>query len=229
MSAKNIIYRRKSTRSYLDKPIPKEDLMEIVETAGRAPSWSNSQPWEVFVVSGDKLNKLRERWQKEIMTMMSSGNINFDRTDMEFPGYDAWNDAPRSVENMVKFKKELSSQVGISEEEQSKLLGEKNSAFLSAPTVVFLGINKTLGAYSMYDLGAFQQTLLLAAEEKNIDSCPAGAFAMFGDILKEELGVPENVAIATGVALGYGDKEYVLNKRGSMVRMDLDQYARFID
>lgn len=229
MSAKDIIYSRKSTRNFLEKQVPKEDLMEIIETAGRAPSWTNSQPWEVFVVSGEKLNKLREIWKKEMDLLVSTGNMKFDRTDIAFPGYDDWNDAPRAVENMVKFKKELSEQTGLSDAEQSKILGEANSTFLNAPTVVFLGINKTLGPYSMYDLGAYQQTLLLAAEEKNIDSCPAGSFVVFGDILREELDIPNNVSIATGVALGYGDKDFVLNKRDSMIRMELDQYARFYE
>jgi nitroreductase len=175
------------------------------------------------------MNRLRDIWQTELVKMTNSGNINFDRADIKMPGFEDWGDAPRSVENMVKFKSILGKNIGIGAEELAKSLGELTAAFMNAPTVVFLGLNKTLGSYSMFDLGAFQQSLLLAAEEKNIDSCTAGAFAMFGDVLKEELDIPDNISIAIGIALGYGDKEDKINKRKAMIRMDIDQYARFID
>jgi nitroreductase len=47
------IKKRRSVRSYLDKPIEKEKLSEILEAARLAPSASNRQEWR-FVVVRDK-------------------------------------------------------------------------------------------------------------------------------------------------------------------------------
>lgn len=229
MNTKETIYSRKSTRKFLDKQIPKEDLIELMETASRTPSWTNNQPWEVFVVSGEKLDNIKKKYKTEFEAVIKSGGSNFARADIKMPGFDDWNDAPRSVENMVKFKETLALSSGYSQEEFKGVVKDVSTEFFYAPTVVFLGMNKSLTSYSMFDLGAFQQTLLLAAEEKNIDSCTAGLFAMLGDVLKEELEIPDNISIAIGIALGYGDKEAQINKREAMVRMPIDKFVRFHD
>ena len=46
----DLIKSRKSVRSYLDKKIPKEDLLTILQAGHLAPSWMNSQPWKFIVV-----------------------------------------------------------------------------------------------------------------------------------------------------------------------------------
>ena len=38
-----------------ERQIPEETIRELIETAGRAPSWCSCQPWEVYVVTGDKM------------------------------------------------------------------------------------------------------------------------------------------------------------------------------
>ncbi|HKK83034.1 MAG TPA: nitroreductase family protein [Atribacterota bacterium] len=50
------IKKRKSIRSYLEKEIPGNVLLEVLEAARKAPSASNRQPWK-FVVVQDKKQK----------------------------------------------------------------------------------------------------------------------------------------------------------------------------
>jgi len=45
--------RRRSLRSYLDKPVEKEKLDYILECARLAPSWKNMQCWRFVVVEGE--------------------------------------------------------------------------------------------------------------------------------------------------------------------------------
>ena len=53
------IVGRQSTRAFLgDKAVPRELILTILGTAGRAPSGSNIQPWKVWVVTGDAKDKL---------------------------------------------------------------------------------------------------------------------------------------------------------------------------
>ncbi|MCT4614938.1 MAG: nitroreductase [Marinifilaceae bacterium] len=228
MSAKETIYKRRATRAFLDKAIPKEELMEVLETTNRTPSWTNSQPWEVFVVSGEKLKNLKKIWQQEI-SKYTAETMPFNKMDIQFPGYDSWGNAPQAIENMVGFKEKFAKDTGLSQEEFMKIVMESNANFFNAPTIVYLGMKKDLGPYSMFDLGAYQQTLMLAAEDKGLQTCPAGAFVILGDILRRELNIPEDISMALGIAMGYEDKDHLLNKRGPMQRMKIEQYVRIIE
>ncbi|MFC2043862.1 nitroreductase family protein [Chloroflexota bacterium] len=54
----NGIQTRKSFRSLKSTPIHAEMMRRIMEAAGRSPSYTNTQPWEVAVVSGKKKDEL---------------------------------------------------------------------------------------------------------------------------------------------------------------------------
>jgi len=54
------IYRRRSIRNYISRPVETEKLEELLRAAMAAPSAVNSQPWEFVVVTGeDTLARLR--------------------------------------------------------------------------------------------------------------------------------------------------------------------------
>ena len=54
MEAIECIKTRMSIRKFRHGPVPKNILTEIINTAQRSPSYKNSQPWEVVIVSGEK-------------------------------------------------------------------------------------------------------------------------------------------------------------------------------
>ena len=45
-----IILGRRSIRGYQEKNIPDDILTSILEAARWAPSWANTQPWEIVVI-----------------------------------------------------------------------------------------------------------------------------------------------------------------------------------
>ncbi|MFH1311769.1 MAG: nitroreductase family protein [Candidatus Eisenbacteria bacterium] len=51
MDAIDALKGRRSIRSYEDKPVPREMLEEIIDTARLAPTANNLQPWEFIVVT----------------------------------------------------------------------------------------------------------------------------------------------------------------------------------
>ena len=56
------ICQRRSIRSFLDKPVDTEILVELVKLAMAAPSASNSQPLEFIIITEeDKLAAIREK------------------------------------------------------------------------------------------------------------------------------------------------------------------------
>ena len=50
MKLDEAIYGRRSIRKYIDKPVSREDIMEIVKAGIAAPSWRNSQVSRYYVV-----------------------------------------------------------------------------------------------------------------------------------------------------------------------------------
>ncbi len=57
----DIARQRRSVRGFISKPVEQALLNRVFETASTAPSNCNTQPWECAVVSGDKLETLRQR------------------------------------------------------------------------------------------------------------------------------------------------------------------------
>lgn len=51
------IKERRSIRRYQDKEIPDELLYEVLESVRWAPSWANTQPWEVVVIKNRALKE----------------------------------------------------------------------------------------------------------------------------------------------------------------------------
>lgn len=51
MEALEAIRKRRSVRNFTGDPIPKEDLLTIVDAGRLAPSGNNRQPWEFIIVT----------------------------------------------------------------------------------------------------------------------------------------------------------------------------------
>ena len=59
MEYHEVINGRRSTRGFLEKPVPMEVLKEVIELAVRAPSSMNTQPWHFHIVTGEVLDNIR--------------------------------------------------------------------------------------------------------------------------------------------------------------------------
>ena len=56
MEFEKLIETRQACRNFSDKPVSKDLLYKIIETAGKAPSACNSQPWRVLVTNTPEEN-----------------------------------------------------------------------------------------------------------------------------------------------------------------------------
>lgn len=52
------ITSRRSIRAYLPQPVAREDVAQILRVAARAPSGTNTQPWKVYVLDGERKQQL---------------------------------------------------------------------------------------------------------------------------------------------------------------------------
>ncbi len=61
MDALEVIFTRRSIRSYTDEPVSEKDVKTLLEAGMSAPSASNRQPWHFIVVDQrERLNQIME-------------------------------------------------------------------------------------------------------------------------------------------------------------------------
>ena len=63
--------------------------------------------------------------------------------------------------------------------------------------------------YSIYDLGGFGMSLMLATKDHGVDSIVAYELVKYPDILRKYAKIPDNEDIFVGIALGYEDDQQV--------------------
>ncbi|MEO8925190.1 MAG: nitroreductase family protein, partial [Caldimonas sp.] len=55
------ITTRRSIRAFVPTPVPREVVERILAVASRAPSGTNTQPWNVYVLTGEAKRDLSRR------------------------------------------------------------------------------------------------------------------------------------------------------------------------
>ena len=104
---------------------------------------------------------------------------------------------------------------------------ESNYSLFSAPTMVYLTLNKGHSKYSVLDLGVIEMAIMLAAKDHGVDSIPAYMTIMFPDVLRKHLKISDKEDIVIGIALGYEEK-CALNDHRS-VKLNLEDVCHFFN
>jgi nitroreductase len=208
------IMKRSSIRDFSSKPVPKETVMKILEAATRAPSGGNGQPWEVFVAAGKTLKKIRQEYQERA----KSGTGGPGGPPPVQPDY--------IRERMAVIRRERLELLGLdpADPASGKVFQEWGARLFGVPVLVILCMDNALS--SNLDMGLFIQTLCLAAQGYGVESFIAGAFISHQDVLRRELGIPENLKIITGIGLGYPNPDNIINTYRSP-RRPINEVVRY--
>jgi nitroreductase len=208
------IMKRSSIRDFSSKPVPKETVMKILEAATRAPSGGNGQPWEVFVAAGKTLEKVRQEYQERA----KSGAGGPGGPPPVQPDY--------IRERMAVIRRERLELLGLdpADPASGKVFQEWGARLFGVPVLVILCMDNALS--SNLDMGLFIQTLCLAAQGYGVESFIAGAFISHQDVLRRELGIPENLKIITGIGLGYPNPDNIINTYRSP-RRPINEVVRY--
>lgn len=196
MELKEVVNKRHSVRSFKDDEIPVEVLEDIVRAAQRTPSWENSQPWNVYIATGETLKKIKEIWIAKYADKVkgSPDMPTGHRTDF----------SERSQKNMADFMSYAADYTG---DPEIKHFLKMNERLFNAPALVYLTLGKGHTGWPVYDLGAFGMTLMLAAKDVGVDSIPAYEIIKFPAELRPLLSVPDDEEIIMGIALGYAAED----------------------
>ena len=104
----------------------------------------------------------------------------------------------------------------------------RNYRAFDAPVMLLFLIDSVMGQGSFIDYGMFMQSLMLAAEEEGLATCPQASLAEYPDIIRQELGYDDSMLVICGMALGHEDKEAAINSYRTP-RMEVGEFTRFLN
>ncbi len=221
MNVSDALLERKSTRAFSEKEVTLDTVREILGIARHAPSGVNTQPWKVAVVTGDK--------KRSLCSLMEKKFRNSGKGTMDYSYYpDEWIDPYRTRRKSCGLQ--MYSTLNIGRDDKQKQLDQwaANYRAFDAPVALFFFIDPVMNTGSYIDYGMFLQSIMLAAVEKGLATCPQAALGEYPEIVKGELGYTQDSILIGGMALGYEEKEALVNSYRTD-RMDVDEFSRFFD
>jgi nitroreductase len=225
MDVAKAIKERKSIRAFKPDPVPLDLLKKIIEQAQRAPSWANTQPWEFAVVTGKPLKAIQDAFVKRGAAAMQNS-----QSEVARPG-----DFPEPYITRIKKMQAQENRgrtTAMSKEDMDARMAV-NFRHYGAPVCIYLLVGKNfvyqakgVNMWALYDCGAAVQNIMLLATDAGLGTIAQAMAVVYPDIIRKELGIPEDKLIALGIAIGHPDwKDPVTeDMRG---REPLEEIAKF--
>ncbi len=218
------ITSRRSMRAFLPTPVPRATIERILEVASRAPSGTNTQPWKVYVLTGDALRALSDR-----LTAAYDDPVEREANTEEYAYYPTEWRSPY-IDRRRKVGWDLYGLLGIGKADKARMHAQhrRNYAFFDAPVGLMFTIDRVMRQGSWLDFGMFLEAVMVAARGHGLHTCPQAAFTQFHRIITAALGAPDNEQLVCGMSLGHVDTGAVEN---SLVtdREPVAGFARFLE
>lgn len=227
MSVIELLHRRHSVRSFLNTPVPKELVADLLRAAARSPSGTNMQPWRVYVFMGEAKEKLT----REVLAKREI-EPHREKPPKPFGEYD-YNPEPLFEPFLTRRRTvgfSLYQILGVAKGDRaaSWVVAGRNFEFFGAPVGLIFTIDRSLQQGSWLDYGIFLQSLMLAANDAGLDTCAQAAWRHYHDIIRSLLSLPDNEIVVCGMSLGYADKNAPANQLVTE-REPVEGFATFLD
>ncbi len=197
-----LLRARHSCRAFLPDQVPDDVVERIVQTAGRVPSWCNSQPWQVIVTRGAETDRFRA-------AVTEAAQTKAPEPDMPWP--EAYEGIYKSRRRTCGFQ--LYDAVGIAKEDREGTREQmmENYRLFGAPHVAIITSESKLGPYGAMDCGGFITAFTLAAEALGVASIPQAAVAAYAPTVRAFFDILEGRDILCAISFGYADKDHSAN------------------
>ena len=201
------ITSRRSIRAFQPTPVAREDIEAILEVAARAPSGTNTQPWQVYVLTG----AMKEALSAKILAAYADPEQNKLHTE-EYAYYPREWVSPY-IDRRRKVGWDLYSLLGLTRENKAGMAAQhgRNFEFFDAPVGMIFTIDRIMEQGSWLDYGMFLQNIMVAARGRGLDTCPQAAFTQYHRIISEVLGLPPSETVVCGMSLGYAESGKIEN------------------
>ncbi|MDE5413705.1 nitroreductase family protein [Alkalihalobacterium chitinilyticum] len=191
LQTKQLIQERRSIRKFQDKPVDKQDILDIIDCARYAPSDTNSQTWEFVVVTNkEKIKEIEDMtWAALHEKAEEAKEKGLEKPAKLLvrsfgPYATAFSEAPVLIVCLAtpyesKFKDKIFDPIGFVEEEVWTEEGIKSSCLAA-------------------------QNLMLAAHAKGLGTCPmTGPVLLAQDKLRQYLNIEGHKEINMVISLGH--------------------------
>ncbi len=219
---------RFSARAFLPKPVERSVLEDVLALAGRAPSGTNTQPWNVYVLQGAKRDQLVAQACAAHDAMAANPALASEYGE----AYDYYPE--KWVSPFIDRRREcgfgLYNVLGIGKGDKARMHAQhqRNFQLFDAPVALMFTIDKVMGRGSLLDYGMFLQTLMVAARSRGLHTCPQAAWNNFAKIILPLVGAGDNEMLVCGMALGYADESALVNSYQT-TRVSAADFTRWVD
>ncbi len=211
-SVEAAIESRFSCRAFhRDREVPRATIEEILRVAARAPSGTNTQPWNVYVLQGASRDALVDKVCAAHEALHADPSL-ADRYREEYDYY-----PQKWVSPYIDRRREngwgLYGLLGIARGEKDKMHAQhqRNFRLFDAPVGLMFTMERVLGRGSLVDYGMFLQNVMVAARAHGLHTCPQAAWNSFASIILPHIGARDTEMLVCGMALGYADVDAVVN------------------
>jgi len=212
---------RKAVRAYLDKSVEKEKINAIVDAARHAPSGVNTQPWQVAVVTGNTKHTL----QNKLEATFRAGN----KGQADYTYYPTqWIEPYKTRRKECGLLMYQTLKIERSDTQRQQDQWAANYRSFDAPVMLLFFMDENMQTGSYIDYGMFLQSVMLAAVELGLATCPQASIADYPELIKSELGYTDNRVLLCGMALGYEDKDADVNSYRTS-REDVESFTDYFD
>jgi nitroreductase len=218
------ITSRRSIRAFLPQPVAKEDIAAILDVAARAPSGTNTQPWKVYILTGQAKEKLSRAildiYADPVRSSQHAEEYNYYPREWVSP----------YIDRRRKVGWDLYALLGLTRENKAGMHAQhgRNYAFFDAPVGLIFTMDRIMEQGSWLDYGMFLQNVMVAARGRKLDTCPQAAFTQYHKVISEVLQIPDNERVVCGMSLGYADPDKIENTLGTE-REGVAGFAKFLE
>jgi nitroreductase len=221
MEFEALVNTRRSVRGYKTDPVPRELIEEIIEVAKGAPSSMNTQPWNLYVITGEPLDKIRHGNTERMVAGV--------KPQRDFPTKEAYEGIHR--QRQIEIAVQLFEAMGIERDDKERRTDWVMRGFrqFDAPVSIVLTYDKILepAAIGQFDLGAISYALCLAAWERGLGTVINGQGVMQTPVVREHAKIPDDQNILTCIAMGYPNDDFSANSVKSR-RAEIGDFVSFV-
>ncbi len=218
MKVSEAIDSRMSCRAFDGRPVAESVVRRILETARRAPSGGNLQPWIVHVLTGAPLAEFRSIIHAKLLAQPRGEGTEYHiyPPDLKEPY--------RS--RRFRSGEALYATIGIPREDKPARLRQfaRNFEFFGAPVALFFAIDRQMGYDQWADVGMFMHSIMLLAREHGLHTCSQESWAIWHQTVARFLELPAELMLFCGMALGYRDEQAPINALRTE-RAPLEEFA----
>ena len=221
MKVSEALATRRSVRAYLDKPVDPAIIRRVIERSARAPSGGNLQPWRIYALAGEPLDRLKTLMDEKTDAFRQGEGTEYDVYPKDC--------APPYSDRRVAVGEAMYAALGIPRDDRKarRMWFNRNYRFFEAPVGLFCFVERYMGPPQWSDMGMYLQSLMLLLKEEGLDSCPQECWALYHPTIQAYVNAPPELMLFCGISIGYADPAHAANHFPT-ARAPLDEFATFM-